>query len=204
MEEPAKTHVPTSYGTLLASCGNRRSLRIATAYASEEGITEAVVLSRVAYRLHLSLVRSEVVASSHGPNWQKRPAELPCLEGTGWSIRHDALLNSLRRKDWTDHSKSGPSQAARRELNERLIPQVVEWLATSEAHDLVMVGEAGQLGAVATEARRKAEVLRAAADELTSTAEMAARGDDVPDALRQAVLYGYGLKDTWEPPRRPA
>lgn len=74
------------------------------------------------------------------------------------------------------------------------------WLATTEATDLVVAGEAAQLDAVAAEALRKAGVLQAVASELMTTAAMARRGDDLPDALREAVLYGYRLEATWEPP----
>lgn len=200
MESPARAHFDTTYGTLLATCGNRRRIHIGTA-AATEGISDSVVLSRVPYTLRLDLVRDDELGGSDGTSWSKRPADLACLEATEWALTNEAVIDALHRKEWTDYRKSGPSEAARRELRERLIPQIAEWLATPAANDLVVAGEAGQLGTVATQARRKADVLRAAADELAATADMAAQGDDLPDGLRQAVLYGYRLEGTWEPPK---
>jgi hypothetical protein len=204
MEFPVTANVETSYGTLLARCSNRRRIDLGTV-AGSESVADSVVLCRVSYTLRLSIVRIEALDASGSSGWLKEPAELPCLAENGWAATNEAVNASLLRRDWTEYRKSGPSEAARRELREQLIPQLAAWLATPQATALVSAGEAAGLDEVASKASQKAEVLQAAAAELTATAAMARRGDDLPDALRQAVLYGYRLEQTWEPPTgRPA
>lgn len=178
----ACTTLDTTYGTLLVSCANPRSLYI-SADGSTKTASEFVVLSRVRYLLRLPL---EAVGSG-----QRTPmAVVPALEDTEWRVADAGLRFALARSHWTDFRRSGPTEAAQRELVERLIPEVAEWLTTDAARALVAEGEARDLAAVAGRARERANALRAAAHELEQVAAAAERGDDLSDDVRISVRAG--------------
>lgn len=186
--------VDTTYGPLLACADNRHGIAFRTADPHHDtGAASEIIVSRVAYHLRLDLVDANIVEPSNA--WGERAAELPVLDGTGFVIRQGVLMHALLRVNYERLDQRHATSAAQTELKTKLLPQLAAWLGTDTATALLGDADRRDLDDLATEAAKKATVLRATADELDALGARATAGEDLEPAIRHGIRFGFRLAD---------